>query len=263
MKTMSASASASRERRALGEKAVARMDSLGACLEAGGDDLVDREIGLGRGGRADRDRLIRHLDMQRILVRFGIDGDGPDAHAARRLDDATGDLAAVGDQDCLEHRALARKAPCFPSTVISMGTTEAGKQPKRLALGLRSARPGSGADFDLSPRVLQSRAGKVAAISRPEIRRGERRSGPRKAAEAKVAGANFPLDPLGRVAVGLSFGCARLTKDAEPEKSDAASDAAALVMAEIPLRSRPGALALLEPPHSDSARLRRPQGASG
>ena len=100
-----------RERGALGEEAVARMDRLGACLEAGGDDLVDREIGLGRGGRPYRDRLIRHLDMQRILVGFGIDGDGPDAHAARRLDDATGDLAAVSDQDCLEHRALARKAP--------------------------------------------------------------------------------------------------------------------------------------------------------
>src|ERR1700734_1954515 len=66
--------------------------------------------------------------MQRILVRFGKDGDGPDAHAARRLDDATGDLAAVSDQDCLEHRALARKAPCFPSTVVSIGTMQARKQ---------------------------------------------------------------------------------------------------------------------------------------
>ena len=116
-----------RERRALREKAVAWMDSLGACLEAGGDNLVDCKIGLGRGGRAYRDGLIRHLDMQRVLVRFGKDGDGPDAHAARRLDDAAGDLAAVGDQDCLEHSALARKAPRFPSTVVSIGTTEAGK----------------------------------------------------------------------------------------------------------------------------------------
>src|SRR6202453_923241 len=110
--------------------------------------------------------------MKRILVRFGIDGDGSDAHAARRFDDATGDLAAVGDQDCLEHRALARKAPCFPSRVISMGTTEAGKQPKtarRLLKGLGD-RPASGADFDLSPRVLKSRAGEVAAISWPESR---------------------------------------------------------------------------------------------
>ena len=128
-----------RERRALREKAVARMHSLGACLKAGGDDLVDREIGLGRGGRAYRDRLIRHLDMQRILVRFRIDSDGPDAHAARRLDDATGDLAAVGDQDCLEHRALARKAPRFPSRVASIGTAEAGKQFKRARPWARGA----------------------------------------------------------------------------------------------------------------------------
>ena len=103
-----------RERRALREKAIARMDRLGAGLEAGGDDLVDREIGLGRGRRADGDRLIRHLDVERVLVGFGIDGDGPDAHAARRLDDATGDLAAVGDQDCLEHRR-----PCEKSAWLS------------------------------------------------------------------------------------------------------------------------------------------------
>ncbi len=98
-----------REGRALGEKAVARMDRLGARLEAGGDDLVDYEIGLRRRGRADGDRLVGHFDVQRVLVSLGKDGDGPDAHATRRLDDATGNLAAVGDQDFIEHRAPAGK----------------------------------------------------------------------------------------------------------------------------------------------------------
>ena len=125
-----------REGRALGEKAVARMDRLGARLEAGGDDLVDYEIGLRRRGRPDGDRLVGHFDVQRVLVGFGIDGDGPDAHAARRLDDATGDLATVGDQDFIEHRAPAGKAPSFPSADFSIGTRQARKQatPRRLAL---------------------------------------------------------------------------------------------------------------------------------
>ena len=48
-------------------------------------------------------RLVRHLDMQRVRVGVGIDGDGRDAHLAGGLDDAAGDLAAIGDQDLLEH----------------------------------------------------------------------------------------------------------------------------------------------------------------
>ena len=132
-----------REGRTFREKTIARMDSLGPCLETGGDDLVDREIGLGRGGRAYRNGLIRHLDMQRILVRFGIDGDGPDAHAARRLNDATGDLAAVSDQDCLEHRALARKAPAFLQRSFLLKRPKRVNNPRRLAFGRRGGRPAS------------------------------------------------------------------------------------------------------------------------
>ena len=99
-----------RERRALGKKAVTRMDRLGARLETGGDDLVDREIGRRGRGRADGDRLVRHFDVERVLIGFGIDRDGPDAHPARRPDDATGDFAAVGDQDRLKHRPLVRES---------------------------------------------------------------------------------------------------------------------------------------------------------
>ncbi len=92
------------EGRALGQEAVAGMHRLGARLLAGGDDLVDHEIGLRRGGRPDGDRLVRHLDMQGVLVGFRIDRDRLYPHAARRLDDSAGDFAAVGDQDFLEHR---------------------------------------------------------------------------------------------------------------------------------------------------------------
>jgi hypothetical protein len=44
--------------------------------------------------------------MQRIAVGLGIDRDGFDAHAARGFDDPTGDLAAIGNQDSLEHRCI-------------------------------------------------------------------------------------------------------------------------------------------------------------
>ena len=48
-------------------------------------------------------RLVGHLDMQRVAVGVGVDRDGLDAHAPRGLDDAAGDLAAIGDQDLVEH----------------------------------------------------------------------------------------------------------------------------------------------------------------
>ncbi len=92
-----------REPGVLRQEAVAGMNGLGARLLAGGDDLVDDEIGFGSGRRADMDGFIRHLDMQRILVGIGIDGDGGDAHLLRRLHDAAGDFAPVCDQDFLEH----------------------------------------------------------------------------------------------------------------------------------------------------------------
>ena len=53
--------------------------------------------------RADRDRRIGHFDMERVAIGLGIDRDGCNAHAAGCFNDPTGDLAAVGNQDSLEH----------------------------------------------------------------------------------------------------------------------------------------------------------------
>ena len=92
------------ESRAFGEKAIAGMDRLGAGLLAGGDDLLDGKVGFGRGRRPDRDRLVGHLDVQRVLVGFRIDRDGRNPQPPRGLDDPAGDLAAIGDQDFAEHR---------------------------------------------------------------------------------------------------------------------------------------------------------------
>ena len=88
---------------ALGQEAIAGMDRLGAALLAGSNNLVDEQVAFRRRRRADRDRGIRHLDMQGIFVGVRIDGDGFNPHFARGFDNPAGDFAAIGDQDALEH----------------------------------------------------------------------------------------------------------------------------------------------------------------
>ena len=80
------------------------MDRFGARCLGRRDDLLDHEVGLCRCCRADVDGFVGHLDVQGIAVGIGVDGDGLDAEAACGLDHAAGDLAAIGDQDLLEHR---------------------------------------------------------------------------------------------------------------------------------------------------------------
>ena len=53
----------------LGQKAIARMHSLGARFLDRLHDLVDHDIGLVRSGRADVDRPVGHLDVQRLRIR--------------------------------------------------------------------------------------------------------------------------------------------------------------------------------------------------
>src|SRR2546423_1025149 len=77
------------------------------CL-AGGNDLLDLQITFRRRWRTDMHRRVGHLDVQRVAVGIGIDRDGRNSHLARRADDPAGDLAAIGDQDALEHGVLAR-----------------------------------------------------------------------------------------------------------------------------------------------------------
>ncbi len=91
------------EGRALREKSVARMNGFGSGRLAGGDDLLDHQIGLRRRRRADADRLVGHGDVQRVLVGVGIDRDRADAHAPRGLHHAARDLAAIGDQNLAKH----------------------------------------------------------------------------------------------------------------------------------------------------------------
>ena len=105
MKTMPSCFQRRAEGGALGQESVAGMDGFGAGRLAGRDDLFGDEIALRGRRRADMHRLVGHLDMHGVAVGVGIDGDRRDPHLPRRLDDAAGDLAAIGDQDFLEHAA--------------------------------------------------------------------------------------------------------------------------------------------------------------
>ena len=67
------------------------------------DDLVDAEIGLGRSRRADMHGLVRHIHMYGVIVRIGVDRHRPDPHGARGLHHTASNLAAIGDEDFVEH----------------------------------------------------------------------------------------------------------------------------------------------------------------
>ena len=108
----------------LGEEPVAGMDGFGAGRLAGRDDIFGDEIALRGRRRADMHRLVGHLDMHGVAVGIGIDGDRRDPHLPRRPDDAAGDLAAIGDQDFLEHRRA-----FFLRCVFFMGLDGASQAP--------------------------------------------------------------------------------------------------------------------------------------
>ena len=58
---------------------------------------------------AERVGLVGKPDVERIAVEFGVDRDGLDPEFTGGADDSDGDLAAVGNQDLLEH-----KCQCWP-----------------------------------------------------------------------------------------------------------------------------------------------------
>ena len=91
------------EARPLRQEAVARMHGLGAGRLARVDDQLGLEVGFRRRRRAEADRFVGHAHVRRAGVGVGINRDRLDAHALRRADHAAGNLAAVGDQDLLEH----------------------------------------------------------------------------------------------------------------------------------------------------------------
>ena len=83
------------------------MDRVGAGHLGGRDDLRDVEVALPRRRRADADRLVGELHVQRLGVGRRVHRDRLEAHLATCADDTQRDLTAIGDQDFLEHRYVA------------------------------------------------------------------------------------------------------------------------------------------------------------
>jgi hypothetical protein len=88
-----------------GEKAVAGMDGLRAGPAGGIEKPVSDQVGLAGGSRTDTHGFVGEAHVARVGIGLGVDGNGADAHTACRPDHATGDLAAVGNQNLGKHRA--------------------------------------------------------------------------------------------------------------------------------------------------------------
>ena len=89
----------------LGQEAVAGMDGVDAGDGRGRQDGRDVEIAVARRRRADADRFVGQPHMHGVAVGGRMHRHGLDAHLAAGAMDAERDLAAVGDQDLVEHRA--------------------------------------------------------------------------------------------------------------------------------------------------------------
>ncbi len=74
------------------------MHRVGAGLGRHRQQLVDVEVGLGRGGPTEGERLVGGAHVQRVGVGVGVDRDGAQAVVGAGAGDAHGDLTAVRDQ---------------------------------------------------------------------------------------------------------------------------------------------------------------------
>ena len=92
-----------RERRVLGQEAVAGVHGVAAGDHRRADDGRLVQVALARLGRADADRLVGHADRQRVAVGLAVGDDGRQAEVAAGAEHAHGDLAAVGDEDLRDH----------------------------------------------------------------------------------------------------------------------------------------------------------------
>ena len=92
-----------RKIRVLGQKSIARMNGhrIGHCCCT--DDGRNIEVGLRRLRRPDTDRFIGQTNMLQVPVYGGMHGNGLDAELAARPEDSQGYLAAIGNDDFVEH----------------------------------------------------------------------------------------------------------------------------------------------------------------
>ncbi len=95
------------EVRVLGQEAVAGVDGVAVRRLGHGEDRVHIEVALGRRRRTDAVGVLGELHVQRLAVGLGVDHHRLDIQLAAGAEHAHGDLAAVGNEDTLEHGAHA------------------------------------------------------------------------------------------------------------------------------------------------------------
>ena len=89
----------------LGQEPVAGMDGVGAGDLGGGQDRHRVQVAVGGLGRADADALVGEPHVHRLGIGGRMHGDRGHVQLAAGAQDAQRHLAAIGDQDLVEHRA--------------------------------------------------------------------------------------------------------------------------------------------------------------
>ncbi len=92
-----------REAGILGEKAVARVNGVGAGDFASGEQRRNVEIAVLGSGRADADTLVGEPHMHGVLIRRRMHRHRGNAELLARPQDAQCNLTPVSDQDLVEH----------------------------------------------------------------------------------------------------------------------------------------------------------------
>ena len=95
-----------RKGRVLRQKAVARMNRLGAGMPCHLDDGMDPQIAVCCRSGTDGIGLVGEPHVQRVHVHLGIDRDRADSQPPSGVDNTAGDLAAISNQNSIEHVSL-------------------------------------------------------------------------------------------------------------------------------------------------------------
>ena len=103
------------EVRVLGQESVAGMNRVDVADFRRADDAIDLQITVGARGRADADRFVGQLHVERIDVRLGVDRQRADAEFLAGANDAERDFAAIGDEDFFEHAKWRELPACEDS----------------------------------------------------------------------------------------------------------------------------------------------------
>ena len=138
------------EVRVFGQEPIPRVNRLHVADFRGADDPVDHQVALGRTVSPDAVGFVGEFQVAGVAVGLAVDRHRLDSQLVAGADDPKGDLAAIGDQDALEHKTVTngvaagvgvRSAECGRAVVRT-------RRHRRLRQGLRRSfrrsRPGSG-----------------------------------------------------------------------------------------------------------------------